>query len=139
MMLPGGLRLGASASRYRGTEYIFEVAIGFLLVGTYVAFIVFGVLAARLAGDSTVMAAPNPCKVYLMDALPQLMNVIDRFSAEDIQHVLIMLRNAMARAAMLMIAGFSSRSRYLTRPNLRMCVPLRQVCAFIRTKTALMQ
>ncbi|KAL8648975.1 MAG: hypothetical protein Q9210_004674 [Variospora velana] len=79
MLLPRGDQLVGSASPLKRTGYVFQVVIGLLLLGTYVAFIVFGVLAARLAGDNTVMAAAGACEVYLMDAFPDLMNVTDRY------------------------------------------------------------
>ena len=78
MMLPGGFQLDGSAPLRKGAKFAFEMATGLVLVGIYVSFIVLGVLAARLAGDNTVMATTDTCQAYFMDVLPEVQNASHR-------------------------------------------------------------
>ena len=64
---PGAHQLPGAGQPMRRRETFAEVAKGFLLLAIYIAFIVFGVLTSKLAGDDTSLAASPDCDIYIPD------------------------------------------------------------------------
>ena len=67
MTRPGAHQLAdAGPSIGRGGMFA-EFVMGVLLLAIYIAFIVFGVLASKLASDNTSLAASRDCDIYFPD------------------------------------------------------------------------